>query len=105
MAWDVTPMTGSYRYYDGIVHYLSMLHLCGSFKIWKKSPLDMLFILGDVNGDGNITMADANAVVNYFLADDKSGITNFNVNAADVNGDDGITMADANAIVNMFLGQ
>ena len=105
MAWDVTPMTGQYRYYDGIVHYLSMLHLCGSFKIWKKSPLDMLFVLGDVNGDGNITMADANAVVNYFLADDKSGITNFNVDAANVNGDDGITMADANAIVNMFLGQ
>lgn len=61
-------------------------------------------ILGDVNGDGNITMADANAVVNYFLALDKSGITNFNEKAADVNGDDGITMADANAIVNMFLG-
>ncbi len=63
------------------------------------------FIPGDVNGDGNVTMADANAVVNYFLADDKSGITNFNVKAADVNGDKAITMADANAIVNMFLGQ
>ena len=61
-------------------------------------------ILGDVNGDGSITMADANMVVNYFLADDKSGITNFNVDAANVNGDDGITMADANAIVNMYLG-
>ena len=62
------------------------------------------YILGDVNGDGSMTMADANAVVNYFLADDKSGITNFNVDAANVNGDDGITMADANAIVNMYLG-
>ena len=60
--------------------------------------------LGDVNGDGSITMADANAVVNYFLSTDKSGITNFNVDAANVNGDDGITMADANAIVNMYLG-
>ena len=30
-------MTGTYRYYDGLVHYLSMLHLCGSFKIWKLS--------------------------------------------------------------------
>ena len=35
MAWNVKPMTGQYRYYDGIVHYLAMLHLCGSFKIWK----------------------------------------------------------------------
>ena len=37
-AWDAKPMTGQYRYYDGLVHYLSMLHLCGSFKIWKPKP-------------------------------------------------------------------
>jgi endo-1,4-beta-D-glucanase Y len=35
MAWDEKLMTGQYRYYDGLVHYLSMLHLCGAFKIWK----------------------------------------------------------------------
>ncbi|MBO7645438.1 MAG: hypothetical protein J6S52_00275, partial [Prevotella sp.] len=49
-----------------------------------------------------ITMADANAVVNYFLAADKP--TDFKVDAADVNCDDDVTMADANQIVNMFLG-
>jgi len=37
-AWDANLMTGQYRYYDGLVHYLSMLHLCGSFKIWKPAP-------------------------------------------------------------------
>ncbi|MBO5616557.1 MAG: hypothetical protein J5932_10665, partial [Prevotella sp.] len=63
------------------------------------------YILGDVNGDGSITMADANMVVNYFLSTDPSSIANFNVNAADVNGDKAITMADANQIVNIFLGQ
>ncbi len=61
------------------------------------------FIPGDVNNDGNVTMADANAVVNYFLASDKP--EGFRVAAADVNRDGNITMADANAIVNMFLGQ
>jgi oligosaccharide reducing-end xylanase len=35
MTWDARLMTGQYRYYDGLVHYLSMLHLCGAFKIWK----------------------------------------------------------------------
>lgn len=59
--------------------------------------------LGDVNGDGSITMADANAIVNYFLAAEKP--EGFDETVADVNGDGGITMADANAIVNMFLGQ
>ena len=57
---------------------------------------------GDVNGDGSITMADANAVVNYFLATNKP--EDFDVESADVNGDGSITMADANQIVNMFLG-
>ena len=38
MAWDATPLTGQYRYYEGIVHYLAMLHLCGAFKIWKPNP-------------------------------------------------------------------
>ena len=62
-------------------------------------------LAGDVNGDGVVTMADANAIVNYFLADDatRASMKDFNVNAANVNGDEGITMADANAVVNMFL--
>jgi hypothetical protein len=58
--------------------------------------------LGDVNRDGAITMADANAVVNYFLATTKP--EDFDIEAADVNEDGSITMADANAIVNIFLG-
>jgi hypothetical protein len=62
-------------------------------------------MLGDVNNDGSVTMADANAVVNYFLAEDKNSIEGFNIKAADVNGDNDITMADANAIVNMFLSR
>ena len=37
-AWDASLLTGQYRYHDGLVHYLSMLHLCGSFKIWKERP-------------------------------------------------------------------
>ena len=60
---------------------------------------------GDVNGDDAVTMSDANAIVNYYLAEDKSTVTGFNADAADMNGDGDITMSDANAVVNMFLGQ
>ena len=56
---------------------------------------------GDVNGDNDITMADANAVVNYYLAIEKP--QGFDVESADVNDDGDITMADANVIVNMYL--
>ncbi len=58
-------------------------------------------VLGDVNNDDVITMADANAVVNYFLASDKPA--DFNVDAGDVNCDGDVTMSDANQIVNIFL--
>ena len=56
---------------------------------------------GDVNGDNDITMADANAVVNYYLAIEKP--QGFDEESADVNDDGDITMADANVIVNMYL--
>lgn len=63
-------------------------------------------LMGDVNGDGYITMADANMVVNYFLAEEADKpMEGFNIDAADMNGDGTITMADANAIVNKFLGE
>ena len=60
---------------------------------------------GDANGDDAISMADANAVVNYFLAKGTSQFIddNFDEDAADVNNDGQVTMADANQIVNMFL--
>ncbi len=61
-------------------------------------------VAGDVNNDGSVTMADANIVVNYFLATDKNSISGFNKEAGDVNNDGDISMADANAIVNLFLG-
>jgi len=38
MAWEAEFLSGQFRYYDGLVHYLSMLHLTGSFKIWKPQP-------------------------------------------------------------------
>ena len=79
---------------------LTLVPVAGAAVVIEKP-----YILGDVNGDGSITMADANMVVNYFLATDPSSIANFNVAAADVNGDNAITMADANQIVNIFLGQ
>jgi len=53
MAWDGKLMTGQYRYYDGLVHYLSMLHLLGSFKIWKPAPT-----VGEKTVAGPITEGD-----------------------------------------------
>ena len=73
---------------------------------WKNFFfIEKFRVEGDSNGDDTVTMADANAVVNYFLAKGTDGFVegDFDEEAADVNGDGEVTMADANQIVNMFL--
>lgn len=54
---------------------------------------------GDVNGDGEVTIADVTALVNIILGkNDKKAI-------ADVNGDGPVTIADVTALVNIILGK
>ena len=61
------------------------------------------FQIGDVNGDGSITIADVTALVNIILGKDTIG--QYNHAAADVNRDNSITIADVTALVNIILGK
>ena len=53
--------------------------------------------VGDVNGDGEINIADVNAIIDMVI----NGIVN---PKADVNGDGEINIADVNAIIDLILG-
>lgn len=53
-------------------------------------------ITGDVNGDGEVNIADINAVIDMIL----SGTFNAN---GDVNGDGEVNIADINAVINVIL--
>ena len=33
--WKLNPPSGTWRYYDGLLYFLSLLHVSGEFKIWK----------------------------------------------------------------------
>ena len=57
---------------------------------------------GDVNRDGEVTIADLTALVNILLGKDTEG---YNLDAADVNSDGGRTIADVTALVNILLGK
>lgn len=57
---------------------------------------------GDVNGDGNRSITDAVAIVNYVLGNPPAG---FIAAAADVNGDGKIDISDAVAVVNIVLNK
>ena len=54
-------------------------------------------IVGDVNGDGEVNIADVNAVLECII----SGKF---VNSADVNGDGEINIADVNRVIDVILG-
>jgi len=67
---------------DIVIHYNGM---------WNEE------ITGDVNGDGEVTLADANAVIDLIINGGYSV-------AADVNGDGEVTLADVNAVIDIILG-
>ena len=57
------------------------------------------FLLGDVNDDGAVNIADVTALIDYLLG---SG-DNINLKNADVNQDDSINIADVTALIDMLL--
>ena len=64
-----------------------------------------VYLLGDVNHDGVITIADVTALVNIILGKDNGDTPMYDHDAADVNEGQSITIADVTALVNMILGK
>ena len=61
-------------------------------------------LAGDVNRDGERTIADVTALVNIILGK-ATEADNYDMKAANVNDDDDITIADVTALVNIILGK
>ena len=53
-------------------------------------------VIGDVNGDGEVSISDVNVAINVILSGEYS-------EAADVNGDGEVNIADVNAIIDIIL--
>lgn len=66
-----------------------------------------LFLVGDVNRDGAVSIADVTALVNIILGKAKYPEDNdkYDFEAANVNGDKTISIADVTALVNIILGK
>ena len=82
------PATG-HEYVDG-----ECIH-CGEDEVQT--------LLGDVNGDGKVTTADARMILLYIVGKAEAGA--FNELVADVNGDGNITTADARVILLIIVGK
>lgn len=59
------------------------------------------YVVGDVDGDREVTVTDVTGVVNIILG---IPMTNANEKAADVSGDGEVTVTDATGVVNIILG-
>ena len=57
-------------------------------------------LLGDVNGDGVVNIADVTAMIDYILSGNASEI---NLAACDVNGDNSVNIADVTGIIDFIL--
>ena len=64
-------------------------------------PDEPVFIPGDVNGDGEVNIADVNAVIDIILGGSADEGT---MQRADVNSDGEINIADVNTIMDIILG-
>ena len=62
-------------------------------------PLLSNTVLGDINGDGLVDIADVNAIINMMLGRIPSTV------AGDVTGDGYVDIADVNIIINLMLGK
>ena len=71
-----------------------------NFRLYCIYPSnDPTALKGDVNGDGEVTYADAVAILNYLLSNQPS---DFNIKAADVNQDKQVTITDAVGVVDII---
>ena len=81
------------------------LYADGTWSAWSNTQqvtLEQIPVvkIGDVNDDGQISIADVTALIDYLL-DDSASIS---TQAADVNEDGDISIADVTALIDILLG-
>jgi len=64
------------------------------------SDADSSYLTGDVNGDGEVTIADVNVINDIILGSDVDADVE---ERADVNGDGEVSIADVNAVIDIIL--
>ena len=106
-SFDITGASVGYRYFrfevrqingkdtgdNNYTFQLAELQFTGT-KVDEPTPTP-----GDVTGDGNVDIADVNAVINIMLG--KAAPTA----GGDVTGDGSVDIADVNAVINIMLGK
>lgn len=109
ISWGLTPPTcvnGSNPFYNS-TRYATLyvpraaLEAYQTADHWKDfSAIVPIEDVGDVNGDGTVSIADVTALIDLLLGSDTADATML----SDVNLDGGITIADLTALIDHLLG-
>jgi hypothetical protein len=92
---DVTadPLPEGVKYREAEIRF----EIPGDFKVYKfKQGEPQPGLRGDVNGDGEVNIADINALIDMILAGNAAS-------NGDVNGDGEVNIADINAVIDIIL--
>ena len=87
---------------------LKVLNQSGEIKhtinlVGEATPApEVVIVIGDVDGNGRVTIADVTALIDYLLSGNSEGI---NPETADVDGDGQINVADVTALIDIILGE
>jgi len=73
-----------------------------STEYWNKFTNIMSILVGDIDGDGQVTVSDINVIINMMAGMDDGSI---DTTIADVDGDGQVTLSDINVIIDIILGK
>ena len=101
LQFDLDNVIDGWRYFAAIYYYSNGQAVLDSTTPYYTIvfPAEPQFILGDVNDDHTVNIADVTALIDYLLGSGNA----VNELAADVNGDHSINIADVTALIDMLL--
>ena len=101
--YTVTGLTAgeTYRYLVVTRFADGVTKISNSQLVTLSDQPEHAFDLGDVNHDGNVSIADVTALIDMLLGVDDDGGCDV---CADVNGDSNVSIADVTALIDMLLG-
>ena len=102
LQFDLDNLLDNWQYFVKVYYYSSgeEVSLCGTGTYTIVFPGSSSYPDGDVNGDGEVNIADVNAIIDIILGGTASADVG---QRADVNKDNEINIADVNAIIDIIL--
>ena len=101
IQFDLDNVIDGWKYFVWTYYYSSgeQVRLKGSSTYTMSFPEEPEIVIGDVNGDGVLTIKDVTDLIDYLLGSSAS----INPIGADVNQDGGITIKDVTDLIDMLL--